>query len=58
MEKKYLVFAKNHKKPTDYFSMILDLGTASFGNGSLFTELKVNDSLIKYFLPMYIDFDE
>ena len=27
-------------KLTDYFFMILDEGTASFGNGYLFTELK------------------
>ena len=38
--------------------MILDLGTASFGNGSLFTELKENAPLIQNFWPMYIDFDE
>ena len=36
--------------------MILDLGTASFENRSLFTELKENDPLIKHFGPMYIDF--
>ena len=28
------------RKLTDYFLMVLDLGTASFGNGSLFTQLK------------------
>ena len=38
--------------------MILYLGTASFGNEFLFTELKENAPLIKYFGPMYIDFDE
>ena len=38
--------------------MILDLGTAWFGNGSLFTELKENSPLIKKFGPMYIYFDE
>ena len=43
---------------TDCFFIILDLGTTSFGNGSLFTELKANAPLLKYFGPMYIDFDE
>ena len=38
--------------------MILDLGTESFGNGSLFNQLKENAPLIKHFGPMYIDFDE
>ena len=33
----------------DYFFMILDLGTASFGNEYLFTELKENAPLIKSF---------
>ena len=28
------------RKLTDYFFVIIDLGTTSFGNGSLFTELK------------------
>ena len=36
--------------------MILDLGTESFGNGSLFTQLKENYVLIKHFGPVYIDF--
>ena len=31
---------KFRKKLTDYFFLILDLGTASFGNGSFFTQLK------------------
>ena len=57
-EKKYLVFAQIIKKLTDYYFMILDLGTASFVNGYFSTELKENDPLIKYFGPMYIDFDE
>ena len=38
--------------------MILDLGTASFGNGYLFTQLKQNDPLIKHFVSIYIDFYE
>ena len=38
--------------------MIIDLGTASFGNGSLFTQLKYNTPLINHFGPIYIDFDE
>ena len=46
------------KKLTDYFFIVLDLGTASFGNGYLFTQLKESYPLIKYFGPMYIDFDE
>ena len=45
-------------KLTDYFFTIIDLGTASFGNESLFTQQKENASLIKYFRPVYIDFDE
>ena len=38
--------------------MILDVGTTSFGNRSLFTELKENAPLLKYSGPMYIDFYE
>ena len=38
--------------------MILDLGTASFGNVYFFTQLKENDPLIKNSGPMYIHFDE
>ena len=45
-------------KLTDYFFTIIDLGTASFGNESLFTQQKENYPLIKCFGPMYIDFDE
>ena len=45
-------------KLTDYFFAIIDLGTASFGNESLFTQQKENSLLIKCFGPMYIDFDE
>ena len=45
-------------KLTYYFFMIIDLGTASFGNGSLFTQLKYNTPLINHFGPIYIDFDE
>ena len=46
------------RKMTDYFFMILDLGNESFGNGSLFNELKENSPLIIHFGPMYIDFGE
>ena len=45
----YLVF---------YFFMIPDLGTASFGNGSFFTQLKENSALITHFGLVYIDFYE
>ena len=45
-------------KLTDYFFTIIDLGTASFGNESLFTQQKEMFPLIKCFGPMYIDFDE
>ena len=38
--------------------MILNLVTASFGKGSLFTQLKEDAAFIKHFRPMYIDFDE
>ena len=38
--------------------MILDLGTTSFGNGSLFNEIKENAPLIRHFEPMHIDFCE
>ena len=44
-------------KLIDYFFTIIDLGTASFGNESLFIQQKENYPLIN-FLPMYIDFDE
>ena len=46
------------RKLTDYFFMIIDLGTESFRYGYFFTELKENAPLIKHFGPMYIDFDE
>ena len=46
------------RKLTDYFFMIIDLGTASFGNGSLFTQINENAPLINVFGPMHIDFDE
>ena len=52
------VYNKSIRKLTDDFFMILDLGTASFGNGSLFNRLKENAPLIKYFGPIYIHFDE
>ena len=45
-------------KLTDYFFTIIDLGTTSFGNESLFNQQKYNSLLIKKFGPMYIDFDE
>ena len=45
-------------KLIDYFFGILDLRTASFGNGYLFTELKENDPLIKHSGTIYIAFDE
>ena len=45
-------------KLTDYFFIILDLGTTLFGNGSLFTELKEIAPFLKAFEPIYIDFDE
>ena len=34
------------RKLTDYFSVIIDLGTASFGNGYYSTQLKDNAPLI------------
>ena len=42
---------------TDYLFRIIDLGTASFGNESSFTQQKENAPLIKHFGPMYIDVD-
>ena len=41
---------------TDYFFTIIDLGTTSFGNESLFTQQKENYPLIKFVGPIYIDF--
>ena len=38
--------------------MILDLGTTSFGNSTLFTQPKENDTVLKHFGPMYIGFYE
>ena len=52
------VCKKIKTKLTDYFFMIIDLGTALFGNESSFTQHKENDSLIKHFGPINIDFDE
>ena len=43
---------------TDYFFTIIDLGTTSFGNEPSFTQQKGSFSLIIFFGPMYIDFDE
>ena len=42
----------------DYFFMIIDLGTAPFGNVYLFTQPKYNAPLIKQYVPIYIDSDE
>ena len=39
-EEKYGVCKKIITKLTDYFFTIIDLGTASFGNESLFTQQK------------------
>ena len=49
---------KNHEIPTEYLFMIFDLGTASFGNRTLFIKIKENDPLINCFGPIYIDFDD
>ena len=45
-------------KLTDYFFTIIDLGTAWFGNESLFNPQKDNAPLIKQIGPMYIGFDD
>ena len=42
----------------DYFFTVINLGTSSFGNESLFTQQKENAPLLKYVGPIYIDFDE
>ena len=52
------VCKKSITKLTDYFFTIIDLGTASFRNESLFTQQKENSLLIKCFGPVYIYFDE
>ena len=44
------------RKLTYYFFMILDEGTASFGNRYCSTELKENATLIKHFETMCIGF--
>ena len=46
------------RKLIDYIFVIIDLWTASFGNGSLFTQLNNNAPLINHFGLMYIDFYE
>ena len=46
------------RKLTYYFFVILNLGTASFGKGCLFTQLNENAPLVEHFGPMYIYFDE
>ena len=43
---------KFKRRLTDYFFTILDEGTASSENGSLFTQLKENATLIKHFGPI------
>ena len=43
---------------TDYLFMILDLGTTSFVNISVFTTLNKISPLIKKIGSMYIDFDD
>ena len=57
-EKIFGVCKKIITKLTDYFFTIIDLGTASFGNESLFTQQKENYPLLRVFGPMYIYFDE
>ena len=54
----FVVCKKSIIKLTDYFFVVLDLGTESFGNGCLSTQLEENYSLIKYCAPMYIGFYE
>ena len=44
------------RKLTDDSFTMIDLVTASFGNRSLFTQMKENDPLINHFGPMYINF--
>ena len=45
-------------KLTDYFFMLIYLGTVLFGNKPLFTQQKDNSPLVKCFGPIYFDFDE
>ena len=40
-------------KLTDYFFTIIDLGTTSFGNESLFTQQKDNSPLLKIWAIVY-----
>ena len=54
----FRVYKKIITKLTDYFFTIIDLGTVSFVNESLFNQQKKNSKLIKCFGPMYIDFNE
>ena len=42
----------------DYFFTIIDEETSSLVNGTLFTGLNENTTLMKHFGPIYIDFDE
>ena len=45
-------------KLTEYFFTLIDLGTASFGNESLFNQHKKKSPSIECFGPMYTDSDE
>ena len=57
----YCIFGVCNKfirKLTDYSFTIHDGENAPLGNGTFFTALKENATLIKHFGPMYIDFDE
>ena len=51
-EKIFGVCRKFIRKLTDYFFMILDLGTALFGNGYFSTKQKENAPLMKNSGPM------
>ena len=57
-EKIFGVCKKIITKLTDDFFTLIDLGTASYGNESFFTQQKKNSSLLKLFRPMYNGFDE
>ena len=46
------------RRLTDYFFMKIYLGTASFGNRYLFTQIKEHSSMTEYFGPIYINFDD
>ena len=57
-EKIFSVCKKIIRKLIDNFFKIIDLGSVTFGNGSLFNQMKENSPLIKHFGPMYLDFYE